>query len=180
MAHCILQHRELDERVTAVHQFILIAKVGVGRRCGCSCGSGGRDGGREGEGGKEEEGSEKGKEVKRGEGKRRERKVGRKGGGIGERRNGGRGREEVEGTEERMLVIHAALQDVGEGGLHLHDCMSSSLSFTLSPLPPPPPLAMSGIQQLQLCHGSGGGWIGICSNQTTPQDMGGESDCSGR
>ena len=34
----------------------------------------------------------------------------------GERRNGVRGREEVEGTEERMHVIHAALQDVGEGG----------------------------------------------------------------
>ena len=33
MAHCILQQRELDERVTAVHQFILIAKVGVVRRC---------------------------------------------------------------------------------------------------------------------------------------------------
>ena len=42
--------------------------------------------------------------------------MGRKGGGIGERRNGGRGREEVEGIEERMHVIHAALQDVGEGG----------------------------------------------------------------
>ncbi|KAL5502445.1 hypothetical protein EMCRGX_G009220 [Ephydatia muelleri] len=26
VAHCILQHRELDERVTAIHQFILIAK----------------------------------------------------------------------------------------------------------------------------------------------------------
>ncbi|KAL5502459.1 hypothetical protein EMCRGX_G009237 [Ephydatia muelleri] len=26
VVHCILQHRELDERVTAVHQFILIAK----------------------------------------------------------------------------------------------------------------------------------------------------------
>ena len=136
-----------------------------------------RDGGREGEGGKEEEGSEKGKEVERREGKRRERKVGRKGGGIGERRNGGRGREEVEGTEERMLVIHAALQDVGEGGLHLHDCMSSSLSFTLSPLPPPPPLAMSGITALSWQWW----WLDwICSNQTTPQDMGGESDCSGR
>ena len=34
VAHCILQHKELDERVTAVHQFILIAKVGVGRRWG--------------------------------------------------------------------------------------------------------------------------------------------------
>ena len=43
----------LDERVTAIHQVILIAKVGVGRRCGCvcackcSCGSGGEGGGRE-------------------------------------------------------------------------------------------------------------------------------------
>ncbi|KAL5502451.1 hypothetical protein EMCRGX_G009227 [Ephydatia muelleri] len=34
-------------------------------------------------------------------------------------------------------------------------------------------VSMSGIQKLQLCHGSGGGWIGIYSNQTTPLVMGG-------
>ena len=64
MAHCILQHRELDERVTAIHQFILIAKVGVGRRYGCVyvCASvvvvveGGEEGGRGREGGGGREG----------------------------------------------------------------------------------------------------------------------------
>ena len=75
MAHCILQHRELDERVTAIHQNILIAKVGVGRRCGCvyvhasvvvvveGREEGGREGGRrerEGEGGREGRGKEEG------------------------------------------------------------------------------------------------------------------------
>ena len=136
--------------------------------CKCFCGSGGEGGGR----GRGRE------EVETGRGGERER--------GGRERWGGKGREGMEGgerrKEERMqYMLYCKMWGKEEDKrLHLHYCMSSSLSFTLSPLPPPPSIAMSGIQQLQLCHGSGGGWIGICSNQTTPQDMGGESDCSGR
>ena len=99
MAHCILQHRELDERVTAIHQFILIAKVGVGRRCGCVYVHAsvvvvveGRDEGRREEKGGRRERDAGGREGREGAGERER---------GGRERGGGKGREGMEGWEGR-------------------------------------------------------------------------------